>query len=95
MEKINEGIEVLRQATMHDAKSHLDEAIYLYEFAITLLSAGLSNVTDPRTRQIVTQKIDEYNARLDVLKPQQLSKILNPQPEPQQPEQKFDLMSIT
>lgn len=94
MEKINEGIEVLRHATMHDAKSHLDEAIYLYEFAISLLSAGLSSVTDPRTRQVVSQKIDEYNARLDVLKPQQIGRILNPQLEPQQPEEKFDLMSV-
>lgn len=94
MEKINEGIEVVKQATMHDAKSHLDEAIYLYELAVTLLTAGLSSVTDPRTQQLVAQKCAEYNARLDILKPQQMSRILNPQQQVKQPEYKFDLMSI-
>lgn len=95
MEKINEGIEVVKFATMHDAKNRLDEAVYLYELAVSLLDAGLGSITDPRTQQVVSQKRNEYNARLETLKCQQLDKILNPQQmKTQEPEPKFDLMSI-
>ena len=70
MDKINEGIEVVKQATVHDTKGHVDEAIYLYDLALKLFSSGLATITDLQTQKVVSQKCAEYNARLVALKSQ-------------------------
>lgn len=65
---IPKGMEIIKQAIDEDNADNYEKAYSLYEQGIKHLLTGLKYVKQEKSKQIVTQKVDQYLTRMEQLK---------------------------
>lgn len=65
---IAKGIDIIKEAVVKDNNEQFEEAFSLYQRGLNYLTTALKYEGNPRTRQVITEKITTYLTRAEELK---------------------------